>query len=445
MITNSARSTPALRGLGCVLLASALAACSSAPCAEDFGRAADGLCYPLASASGGDDLVDTDGYSGADSDLGSDTDTGAGSDSSTDSDDDTSCGGCAEDADRDGYNQNEDCDESDPLVNPAAQESPCNNVDEDCDGLEDDHPDSDGDGYDACPEGVPGADNNPADCDDDDASVSPDALEIGDGADNDCDGLILIEAGPFLMGAETLPEFGPLHEVDVPGFEFHRYEVTNAEYAAFLNDVGSNICSGGTECYDLDDNEMDGRLYMDGETWLVQEGWKQHPVVEVSWYGALDYCEWAGLRLPSEAEWEKAARGGCELRGDADCDPTEDIPSYPWGADTVSPKDTHYANASRILGTTAPVGSYPLSDSPYGVSDLSGNVWEWTADCWHPDYHGAPTDGRAWTDPCDGDLRPRRGGGYSLDITEATVYLRFSNSQPSSNNDAGFRCARSLP
>lgn len=444
-MTRVQRQSVSLISSRALLLACALTACSEPPCSDGFGRAADGVCYPLASAGGLDSGATDDTSSATDSDASDDTDTNTDNNTSDDTDSDAGCEDCPEDADRDGYNEDEDCDESDPAVNPAAVEVRCSGVDEDCDGMDDDHPDADGDGYDACPEGTAGADDQPEDCDDSDPSVAPGALEISDSVDNDCDGLVLVGAGPFLMGSNTLPEYGPLHEVDVPAFAIHRYEVSNAEYAAFLNDVGSNVCATGVECYDADDNEKDGRLYQhDDDSWRVLEGWEQHPMVEVTWFGAQDYCAWAGLRLPTEAEWEKTARGGCELRGVEDCHEDEDLPSYTWGASDASPTDTKYANASQVLGTTAPVGSYPLGDSPYGASDMAGNAWEWVQDCWHPDYFEAPDDGSAWLEFCAGDLMPRRGGSYSTSITESTVYIRFSSSQPASNNDAGFRCVHTV-
>ena len=356
------------------------------------------------------------------------------------------------DADRDGYNALEDCDEGLASVNPGAVEIPCDGIDQDCDGPGDDTPDADGDGADACAPHE-GGDAEAEDCDDTDPAVRPGAEELANAVDDDCDGSVLVGAGAFLMGKEgSLWEFLPVHEVDTPAFEMDTFEVTNADFIVFLAEQG-NLSAEGMERYDLDDAEGDGRIFEEGGAWAVEPGWERHPVVEVSWFGARDYCAWRGARLPSEAEWEKTARGGCEARGDVTCDPEDDMPEWPWGDESFGADSGELANSNGRRGTTEEVGSHPAGVSVYGAQDLAGNVWEWVEDCWHPSYDGAPTDGSAWTADCVGEADPgdpetlqriRRGGGYNLTLDVSTVYVRFFTSAYTSNQDAGFRCASDL-
>jgi formylglycine-generating enzyme required for sulfatase activity len=223
--------------------------------------------------------------------------------------------------------------------------------------------------------------------------------------------MVLIPAGPFTMGQDgSKPKNGPAHQVDLPAFEIDRFEVTNDEFAQFAEQTGYLT-------YAEQNNKKSWRD--------VAEGRGNHPVVYVTWNDAVAYCEWAGKHLPTEAEWEKAARG-------------DDGRVYPWGNEFVAENGNFYEGGVR--GTTA-VGSYPTGASPYGVEDMAGNVREWVEDYFLA-YPGAAAD----ADPFFGEEnRVNRGGGW-FDGEEGEVVTTYNrNAGPpdiSANDDIGFRCAR---
>jgi len=211
------------------------------------------------------------------------------------------------------------------------------------------------------------------------------------------EGMILIPAGEFLMGAKeddpvADPSEKPQHTVYLDAYYIDRYEVTNAQYVAFLNDLGANrwACQG-YDCIDTEDGKHAERvghiLYVDGR-YQVEAGYERHPVVEVTWYGADEYCRHYGLRLPTEAEWEKAARGS-------------DGRLYPWG--------NEWDPGKVALRNLAPVGSHPEGASPYGVLDMSGSVWEWVADWYDLEYYSR-SPSRNPREPDSGLGKVQRGG-----------------------------------
>jgi formylglycine-generating enzyme required for sulfatase activity len=223
--------------------------------------------------------------------------------------------------------------------------------------------------------------------------------------------MVLIEAGPFTMGQDSSkPKNGPAHEVDLPAFEIDRFEVTNAEFAQFAEQSG----------YVTYAEQGSSKNWRD-----VATGKDNHPIVYVTWDDASAYCEWSGKRLPTEAEWEKAARGN-------------DGRLYPWGSEFNAENGNFYEGGIR--GTTA-VGSFPGGASPYGVEDMAGNVREWVVDFFLP-YPDQAAD----ADPFFGEEnRVNRGGGWfdGEDGEIVTTYNR--NAGPpgtSANDDIGFRCAR---
>jgi eukaryotic-like serine/threonine-protein kinase len=220
-----------------------------------------------------------------------------------------------------------------------------------------------------------------------------------------------IPAGKFKMGQDgSKPKNGPLHEVDLPAYEIDRFEVTNDEFAHFVEAAGYTSYAEQSSTKNWKD---------------AAEGKGNHPVVYVTWNDAKAYCEWAGKRIPTEAEWEKAARG-------------EDGRVYPWGNDFVAENGNFYEGGIR--GTTA-VGSFHAGASPYGVEDMAGNVREWTADDFVA-YPGAAAD----ADPFFGKgNKVNRGGGWfdGEDGELVTTYNRNAGPpETSANDDIGFRCAR---
>ncbi len=190
--------------------------------------------------------------------------------------------------------------------------------------------------------------------------------------------MVLIPAGPFEMGDhfdEGTTYEQPVHTVFLDDFYMDAYEVTNAMYAKFLNAMGKYV--GDTGHIWLDIGDGDEQIEWVGGQYRPKAGFEEYAVVEVSWYGAAAYAQWAGKRLPTEAEWEKAARGG-QVRE-----------RYPWGNDdpdgsqcNFADKNTTYSwsdpNADDGYQKTAPVGLYP--PNRYGLYDIAGNVWEWCID-----------------------------------------------------------------
>jgi iron(II)-dependent oxidoreductase len=235
---------------------------------------------------------------------------------------------------------------------------------------------------------------------------------------------VRVEGGAFIMGADDGPEDErPAHRVELATFFIDRTPVTNAQFADFLNSAGP-INTHGERLFDFDD--PDARIHKKAGRWAADEGFEDHPVIEVSWLGARDYCAWVGKRLPNEAEWEKAARGTDGRR-------------YPWGN---SAPDRIKAQFDAGWRGTAPVGSFPQGASPYGVLDMAGNAWEWVSSAYRP-YPYGDRDGRENLNP--GPVRTTRGGGQDSPAEEITTTQRgrgLSRNFRSGHHNIGFRCAR---
>ena len=234
---------------------------------------------------------------------------------------------------------------------------------------------------------------------------------------------ILISAGEFIMGDDIYYDERPAHKVNLKSFWIDQTEVTNEMFAAFLNDQ-RNQAEGGVTWLDSTDDRV--RIHLVGYTWRADRGYEDHPVVEVTWYGAHAYCAWTGRRLPTEAEWEKAARG---INGNI----------YPWGNNAPNDK---LLNFDKNVGGTTKVGSYPAGASLYGVLDMAGNVWEWTADWYDASYYEvAPLDNPLG--PESGAFRVLRGGAWSYRDTYARSVHRNMGAPFISHDFIGFRCASS--
>ena len=243
---------------------------------------------------------------------------------------------------------------------------------------------------------------------------------------------VTIPAGDFLMGAQKEDPAGPnydaeqeyvdespVRQVHLRTYRIGRYPVTVAEYKRFLD-------SGGYEHQRHWEGGGFGK-WQGPDEWDDQQMHPNRPVVNVSWYEASAYAAWAGCRLPTKAEWERAARG---IEGRR----------YPWGADDPAPSHANYYHDTSVKRLT-PVGVYPLGATPEGAVDMAGNVWEWCQDVWHDNYRGAPTDGSAWTTGGEQETRVLRGGSW----VDTEFYLRSAyrnRDEPDSRCDYfGFRVA----
>ena len=247
-------------------------------------------------------------------------------------------------------------------------------------------------------------------------------------------GMVLIPAGEFEMGSDNSrasPDEQPVHTVYVDAFYMDKYTVTNAAYKRFV-DANPEWQKGR-----IDARFHDGPYLAlwNGDTYPV--GKADHPVTYVSWYAAMAYSAWAGKRLPTETEWEKAARGGLVGK------------KYPWGDEGDSTLAT--VQYWQLPPTTTPVGSYP--PNAYGLYDMVGNVWEWCLDGYAADFY-ANSAGR---NPIAGgesletlvsqalrveSVRVLRGGGWPEDPRIPRVSVRDKAAPARALSLAGFRCVR---
>jgi formylglycine-generating enzyme required for sulfatase activity len=209
----------------------------------------------------------------------------------------------------------------------------------------------------------------------------------------------------------------PIHAEQLDPFWIDMNEVTNAKFAAFLNDQG-NQTEGSVQWLDVND-ESSMIEQIDG-VYIPKIGFAEHPVVEVSWFGARAYCVWVGGWLPTEEKWEYAARG-----------PDRNI--YPWGS---SAPDCEKSNISGCAGGTLPVGSHTNGSSWIGVQDMGGNVWEWVSN-WYRRYPGSQHQ-----DEDFGDIyKIVRGGSWYYEPYYSRSALRTLEFYPHIRSDTiGFRC-----
>ncbi len=236
--------------------------------------------------------------------------------------------------------------------------------------------------------------------------------------------MISIPGGAFTMGRDDGPEDErPAHTVVLQGFEIDRVQVSNADFARFLEQHGTTDLQG-RRYFDWDDG--DARIHTVAGRWRADPGFEDHPVVEASWLGAWAYCRSLGKRLPTEAEWEKAARGS-------------DARRYPWGEAEPTASHARFASA---WNDTAPVGTYAAHPSPYGVIGLAGNAWHWVSSAYRP-YPYRSDDGRE--DPAPGPVRATRGGGHDSAASALRSTERgrgLSRAPAAGHHNIGFRCAR---
>ena len=265
-----------------------------------------------------------------------------------------------------------------------------------------------------------------------DQNLPPKDAKLGDAWTSPADDMVLIyaPAGEFQMGAregdeQAEPDEMPMRTVTLDAFWIDRTEVTNAMFAKFLT------AKGNEKWYEAE--SPDALISVLGPEWVVKKGFEDHPVTEVTWSGAQAYCEWAGRRLPTEAQWEKAARG-------------TDGRVFPWGSTQPNCSLANHWTGSRSCTDKgpAPVGSYQSGASPYNVWDLAGNVWEWVAD-WYSDtyYESAPNENP--TGPGNGSNKVMRGGSFESGPRTLRASDRNSEEPGVGRYRLGFRCAMPPP
>jgi iron(II)-dependent oxidoreductase len=235
--------------------------------------------------------------------------------------------------------------------------------------------------------------------------------------------MMLISGGDFIMGSNSGPDDEkPQHTIFLKPFFLDILPVSNADFATFLNHQGLKNQQGDT-LYDHQDN--DARIHLRNLVWQSDLAYELHPVNEVSWVGARDYCAWLNKRLPTEAEWEKAARG-------------IDGRKYPWGNAAPSAR---LALFGAPYNSSAPVDAFPDGASPYGILDMAGNQWEWVSSIYQP-YPYKPNDGRENQNA--GPIRSTRGGGHDSNAEEISTTHRgraLSRNPKAGHHNIGFRCA----
>lgn len=230
--------------------------------------------------------------------------------------------------------------------------------------------------------------------------------------------MVTIPAGEFLMGSpegKGRADEWPQRSVYLEEFAIDQVEVTNERYMAFVKSTG---------------HQNPPNPYGTGPL-LSVKGLEQLPVVQTTWYDAKAYCAWAKKRLPTEAEWEKAARG-------------TDGRIYPWGNEQPTAKRSNFDREWEDEHTLHIVGSLPDGDSPYGVKDMAGNVREWVSDWYEPEYYKDAPKRNPHGPDAKGVVRSIRGGSWHSPASDITTSARGRGGFALQTHGTGFRCARSL-
>ena len=290
--------------------------------------------------------------------------------------------GC-QDADGDGFGRGcargPDCNDRDATINPAQTER-CNFRDDNCNGLVDDHPD---------------------------CKAPPINRST-----------VSIPAGSFVMGStngQGNADEHPQHVVEVKAFRIDRHEVTNAHYAAC-------VAAGACKVPSLRSSRWRKEYY--GTSTFAD-----YPVIFVGWSQAASFCRWAGGSLPTEAQWEKAARG-----------PSPAIQTYPWGNQKPDCRRANMGGKHSCVGDTDRIGRRLAGQSPYGVHDMAGNVWEWTADWYNATYYRVSPKANP-RGPAKGRLKVMRGGCWLSGADSLRVSCRKAELPSAWAYNVGFRCA----
>ena len=291
--------------------------------------------------------------------------------------------------------------------------------------------DADGDGY---PLWSSTVDVERADCDDADPSVTPETERF-------------IPAGKFYRGEDNTPWSGPQRAIVISDYCIDTFETTNVQFVEFMEAqlaMGlDNETVTGEPLFDFEDDDdvFPERILMTETGFDVMMGYEMHPVVEVWKWSGEAYCEWAGKALPTEAQWEKAARG-------------TDRRNYPWGNSQPTCELANFGFiGEQCIGDTIDVGSYPAGVSPYGVHDMAGNVAEWVSDWFGMNYYEDSPDTdptgpeTGWFDDGQGNAFEAiiaRSGNHATGQGDIQTHYRQPEPVDGSSNGIGFRCARAL-
>jgi len=252
--------------------------------------------------------------------------------------------------------------------------------------------------------------------------------------------MIFVPAGEFMMGSDSFEiDERPVHKVYLDDFWIDKYPVTNQKFAAFLNDYLSKYPDNEPDIQRfIDLSAESSRIQRDVGKYIVIPGYENHPVVNVTWYGADAYCRFYNKRLPTEAEWEKTARGTSQR-------------IYAWGDTVDSSRANYWDSGDPFDNDTTPVGFYngqnyqgfKTSDSPsfFGAYDMGGNVREWVADWYLRNYYSQSPETNP-PGPKTGSKRVVRGGGYLFRAEDLRVTLRYAMPPGRATSFVGFRCAQ---
>ncbi len=230
--------------------------------------------------------------------------------------------------------------------------------------------------------------------------------------------MVTISAGAFLMGnpeGTGRSDEWPQRSVYLDAFAIDQVEVTNERYMAFVTTTG---------------HRNPPNPYGIGVLVSVK-GIELLPVVQTTWYDAKAYCSWAKKRLPTEAEWEKAARG-------------TDGRLFPWGNEPATSKRANFDREWQDEHTLHPVGSLPAGDSPYGVKDMAGNAREWVQDWYDAEYYAHAPDRNPQGPDKKGVVRSIRGGSWHSPVSDIMTTARGRGGFALQTHGTGFRCARGL-
>lgn len=258
---------------------------------------------------------------------------------------------------------------------------------------------------------------------------------------NQFDDMIFVPAGEFTMGSDSFDiDERPIHQVYLSDFWIDRFPVTNQKYARFLNEYLQKYLDRRDDISRfINLSARESKIKYEAGEYIVEQNYENHPVVHVTWYGAEAYCQFYGKRLPTEAEWEKTARGPDQRR-------------FPWGNNIDSSRANYWDSGDPYDNETTPVGFYnganhdgfQTKDSPsyYGAYDMGSNVKEWVAD-WYLRTYYANSPSTDPAGPSTGTRKAVRGGGFLFRAEAARVTRRYSLPPDRSSSFIGFRCARS--